>query len=206
MMTAPEDENAANPPGRLRQAAGAFGTVGKAAGSQATELVTWLAMILAVPIPVILEWQRSLAVMGGLGLAAAALAVSSPWSRPLALWRFLVKVGVGGFATAATAIAAGVSAGVAASGVYGIWLGLRRGNEWGRVRPADVRSAIKFGVPAWAFSGVAGSLSSRTVAIAPAFLQGPIRIALLALLAGGGGGSFLMMLAMTHADSDDDYE
>jgi len=174
-------------------------TVGKKAGTEAVSLVGLLAMILAVEVPVILRYSRQLSIMAGCGLAAAALAVTSPWSRPLALWRLLLKMGAGGAATAAVAVAAGITAGIAASGLTGIWLGLRRGNNWGRVRAADVGTAIEFGVPAWVLSGAAGALSSRTVAVAPLFLQAPLRLALLAMLVGGGGGSFVCMMLMGDA-------
>ena len=70
----------------------------KAAGAEVGIVVTWLAMMLALETSVILKWRKQLAIMAGVGLASATLAVSSPWSRPLDLWRLLVKMGAGGAA------------------------------------------------------------------------------------------------------------
>jgi len=193
--------------GTVGKAAGtagkAAGTVGKAAGTEATSIITWLAMMLAVETTVILQFQRPLAIAAGLGLAATAVAVTSPWSQPLVVWRLLVKMGMGGAATAAVAVAAGVTAGIAASGVYGIWLRLRGNTDLGRVR-TDIATAIEFGIPAWALAAAAGALSSRTVALAPLRIQAPLKFALLALLIGGGGGSFCFMTVMAGASLADE--
>jgi len=197
--------------GTVGKAAGtagkAAGTVGKAAGTEATSIITWLAMMLAVETTVILQLQRPLAIVAGLGLAATAVAVTSPWSQPLIVWRLLVKMGAGGAATAAVAVAAGVTAGIAASGVYGIWLRLRGNTDLGRVGVrADIATAVEFGIPSWALAAAAGALSSRTVALAPIRIQAPLRFALLALLVGGGGGSFCFMTLMAGASLEADNE
>ena len=143
----------------------AAGTVTKAAGAEVGIVVTWLAMMLALETSVILKWRKQLAIMAGVGLASATLAVSSPWSRPLDLWRLLVKMGAGGAATAATAVAAGVTAGIAASGLFGIWRGLRRatGAEFAAPMPRQHRvwgSCVVTRRDGW-------WPSSRTVALAP---------------------------------------
>ena len=104
--------------------------------------------------------------------------------------------------TAVAAIAAGVTAGVAASGLYGIFLGLRRGNDWGGVRGADIKTTIEFGIPAWVLSGAAGALSARTLGLAPPLLYRPMQLALAATLVGGAGGSFGIMMAMSQAESE----
>ena len=192
--------------GTVGKAAGSVGSVTKAAGTEVTTVVSWLALMLAVETSVILKFQRPLAITAGVGIACFALAASSPWSSPLVLWRLLVKMGVTGIATVATAVAAGVTAGIAASGLFGIWRGANWGNNWGGVRGADVKTAVEFGVPAWVLAAMAGGFSSRTVALAPPLIQMPLRLALLALVVGGGGGSFCVMIAMGGASmSEDDH-
>ena len=102
------------------------------------------------------------------------------------------------------AVASVIAAGIAASGLFGIWRGLRRGNNWGRVRGADAKTAFEFGVPAWLLAGMAGGLSSRTVALAPTLIQAPLRLALALLVVGGWSGSFCLMIAMGGASISED--